>query len=103
MSESVGNEGTIEELPWGPGMIVLAQSLPVEIQNDDSTGTITIVSAVIGQWGQGSSYEEALVDLGLRIEQWFDAVTGNSRTKMSPDVVEALEQLLEYLPEDVQP
>jgi hypothetical protein len=103
MSEPVGTEGAIEELPWGPGMIVLIQPLAVEIQNDDSTETVTIVAEVIGQWGQGSSYEEALVDLGSRIEEWFDAVAGSPRHKMSPKLIASLEQLLEYLPEDVQP
>lgn len=103
MSEPTSTTSTIEDLPWGPGMITLAQPLPVEIQEDTDTEVTTIVADLIGQWGQGNSYEEALIDLGLHIEQWFDAATSVSKNKLSLDVREALEFLMEYLPEEVQP
>jgi hypothetical protein len=91
----------IDELPWGPGTVVLEKSLEIEVSVDSKTGHVTLFSNVIGQWGDGASYEDALLNFGMTIEDWVDAVLNTPQHLRDESLQKALDRLLEYLPEDI--
>ena len=94
--EPVVTKESIDELPWGPGAIKLALPLEIEIKDDPDTNTVTVYSELLGVWGDGTDYTEALIDFAGIVESLVDDLR-NSHSESALNLLAKIEQ---YFPQD---
>lgn len=90
----------LEELPWGPGVINLLEPLEVEVSTNE-LGVVTINARTLEQWAQGDSFEDALLELGAQIEEWFDAVSRTAESARTSQIARLYDTLVSFLPDEV--
>lgn len=91
-------EEELEEIPWGPGVIELLKPMTVNIFEDEEGDNFEIIAVELDISAAGYSYEEALINLGVRIEEILDDAEDTPKHKRHSSLVKVMQRILEYIP-----
>jgi hypothetical protein len=91
----------VEEIPWGPGSLTLLSPLELTVEKNKH-GDISLYSESFQISGQGESFDDALSDFSMALEEMVDTVTKSDVARLNDQKLQALyETILDYIPEEV--